>query len=335
VSAHRISVVLPFRDAGGTLRECLDSVLAQTFPDFECLLIDDHSTDGSAEIVSTYSDLRLRLLKNPGEGLVDALNHGLTSAACPLIARMDADDHMYPDRLRRQFDYLAAHPGVALLATQVRKFPDHAVRDGYREYLRWQNACLAHADISRLIYLESPFAHPSVMFRRGEVLRLGGYRQGTFPEDYDLWLRMFQAGCRMEKLPEVLLDWRESEGRLSRVSPSYSREAFDALRAKYLARDARLAGDRPLAIWGAGRKTRRRVGHLLRRGFVPAAFIDIDPAKIGNIIDGVPVEAPGWLDRRPRPLVLVYVARHGARESIDTALGDLRYREGIDYLHVG
>jgi len=316
----------------------VESILAQTEERWELVAVDDHSGDGSAEalLAAADTDPRVRLLPNPGRGLVDALNHGLRACRSELVARMDADDLMAPRRLEAHLRHFAEKPELALSATQVELFGEHGVQAGFREYLRWQNACITQEEIGRDLYVESPFAHPSVAFRRQAVLGAGGYRQGSFPEDYDLWLRLFHAGCRMEKIPRVLLKWRDHPRRLSRVDPRCSRQAFDRLRAHYLAKDPRLLRNREnFVIWGAGRKTRRRADHLLNHGFRPRAWIDIDPRKIGNRVAGIPVEDSRWLESAGRPFVLVYVTNHGAREEILEELERLGYRPGEECLAVG
>jgi glycosyltransferase involved in cell wall biosynthesis len=333
-----VSILLPFHNAADTLAETLDCIRGQTLTDYELVAVDDGSTDQSARLVrqAAQSDERIRLLQPGRVGLVRALNLGLAACRSELVARMDADDHMHPQRLRKQCDYLRDHPDIQLLATRVEMFPPGAVQEGYREYLRWQNSLLDAESIAAEIYVESPFVHPSVMFRREAVLKVGAYREGYFPEDYELWLRMHHAGMNMAKLPELLLSWRESPGRLSRTDDHYARDAFDRLRAEYLARDPRLPGDRPLAYWGAGRRTRLRANLLIEKGFPSTAWIDIDPKKIGNRIDGVPVVGPDWLaDRADRPFVLSYVTNHGARELISRHLEEMGYRRGRDYLPVG
>lgn len=147
---------------------------------------------------------------------------------------------------------------------------------------------------------------------------------------------MHQAGLGMAKLPEILLDWRDSPRRLSRIDPRCSQQAFGQLRAHYLAGDPRLNSGRPLAMWGAGRKTRQRCRLLLERGFMPVASVDIDPKKIGNRIQGVPVVEPAWLlQQHPKPLVLVYVRNHGAREWIQSFLEKAAYQRSRDFLFVG
>jgi hypothetical protein len=175
------------------------------------------------------------------------------------------------------------------------------------------------------------------MYRRRHILSAGGYRHGMFPEDYDLWLRLHRQGMQMAKLPRVLLQWRDRPQRVTRVDPRCSRQAFDRLRSAALARDPRLRSrqHRELVVWGAGRKTRQRVALLLEHGYRPNAWVDIDPRKIGNTIEGAPVVAPEWLQREPKPLVLCYVARHGARELIEQELNRYGYCKGKDFLQVG
>ena len=336
-----VSIVMPMRDAAPWLGECLDSITSQTMDDLELVVVDDGSTDDGPGQVCRHSrkDPRVRLLANPGRGLVSALNHGLASARAPLVARMDADDRMHPQRLEAQVGALAARPHLSLVACQVRAFPDDSLGAGMREYMRWQNGCLSETQVTSQIYVESPFTHPSVLFRRDAVQALGGYRDGPFPEDYELWLRMAQAGLSMEKMPFELLEWRQHGSSLSRNDRRYAREAFDALRARYLSADPRLAPGRPLVVWGAGRRTRQRSRWLQQAGRRFSAWVDIDPRKIGNRVDGLTVHPPGWLGGRyahsPRPFVLGFVASHGAREAMGTALREMGYREGCDFLMVG
>ncbi len=333
-----VSVVLPYRDAAASLEACLHSIAAQSLEDFEILCVDDGSTDDGPRILAAAAryDARIRCLRSGRRGLVLALNLGLSRARADLVARMDADDLMHPDRLQRQRQFLLEHSRVSLVASRVDAFPEHALGPGMRHYLQWQDRCMSPCAIGENIYVESPFVHPSVMFRRQHVLRIGGYRHGMFPEDYELWLRMARAGLHMAKLPRRLLRWRQNPASLSRRDPRYARAAFDMLRARYLAGDARLRQGRELVIWGAGRRTRRRVDRLLAHGYRPKAFIDIDPRKLGRRIQGVPVHPPAWLAQHvSRPLVLGYVANHGAREAIRDSLLEMGYRAGSDFLMVG
>ena len=333
-----VSILLPIYNAAATLDECLDSIERQTFGEYELIAVDDGSSDSSAAIIRDRAnrDSRIRLLTPGRVGLVRALNLGIEAARSPLLARMDGDDVMLPERLELQAAYLDRHPEVALVGTQVELFPPELVREGYLEYVRWQNACITPEEIAANLYVESPLAHPSVMMRRSALERVGFYADGPFPEDYELWLRMHHAGCLMAKVPRILLRWRERAERTSRVDPRYAREAFDRLRAEYLARDPRLHQDREFVIWGAGRTTRKRTRPLFERGRTPAAWIDVDPKKIGNTLRGLPVRPAEWLTGLdPKPFVLIYVASHGAREEVIAFLEVRGYRVSEDYLAVG
>ncbi len=330
---------MPVRDAATTLPACLDSIRVQDYINYELIVIDDHSNDDSLTVIKQYaqSDSRIKLYRNPERGLVAALNHGLAQCRTELVARMDADDLMASNRLSKQIHHLWTDTNLALSTSRVRVFPIDHVTDGFREYIRWQDQCISARQIANNIFVESPFVHPAVTFRRSTVLSMGGYQAGDFPEDYDLWLRLHEAGHRMEKLPDRLLDWRDDAKRTSRSNPRYAREAFDRLRAEYLFRDPRVQHNRDnLAIWGAGRRTRRRCDHLLYKGIHPSAWIDIDRRKIGNQVNGSPVVSSRWItDQIDRPFVLIYVTNHGARDLISRELDQMGYQPGENYLAVG
>ncbi|HUF17558.1 MAG TPA: glycosyltransferase [Thermoanaerobaculia bacterium] len=334
----RVSIVLPFRNEERFLEDSLKTILEQSIGEWELHAIDDHSTDRSASILrdAAAADRRIKLASNPGRGLVAALQHGFARARAPLVARMDADDLMTPDRLEVQTRALAEYPETALVASRVRIFPRNLLGTGYREYERWQNAIITPEQIGFEIFHESPFTHPTVMFRREMFNAIGGYRDGAFPEDYELWLRIYAQGLEMRKCEEVLLHWRERPDRTSRIDPRYSREAFDLLRARHLARDPRITGSRPLVIWGAGRRTRQRARHFLELSPPIESWIDVDPRKIGREAGGIPVHAPEWLaSRKPRPFVLVYVRNYGARELIAPRLASMGYEPIQDWIPVG
>jgi len=349
------------------LHACMRSILQQDFANFEVLIIDDHNNHQSLTRLLRWQreDSRIKILPNLGRGLVDALNTGLHQARGEFVARMDGDDIMQPDRLSRQLAALVSDSALDLIASRVVGFSHSGLRNGYRTYLEWQNSLLSHEQICEHMYVESTLAHPSVVFRRWSVLRLGGYRNGDFPEDYDLWLRMMQNGSRFAKLPQYLLFWRDDDNRTSRTDARYQGEKFDRLRASYLCRDTRLPQHRPLWFWGAGRRTRKRVALLIEQGIAPSAWIDVDPKKIGRQFYGKPVYSPESLalissgqeslasgielntavlapklggatdSGECRPFVVVLVNNHGAKALVENFLQRLGYRSQRDYLLYG
>jgi hypothetical protein len=248
---------------------------------------------------------------------------------------MDADDESHPERLALQRRHLVARPDLGLVAGRVAFGGNARVSAGFARYVAWSNTLVTHEEIAGARFVESPIVHPSVMFRRELAERLGGYIEGDFPEDYELWLRWLEAGVRMEKRPEVLLVWNDRPARLSRTDHRYALDGMYRLKARYLGRW--LARHNPhhpqVVVWGAGRETRRRAEHLEREGVRIAAWVDIDPGKIGRRDPASrPVLAPHQLPGPGRCFVLAYVASRGAREAIGEALDARGYARGVDYL---
>ncbi len=328
-----IDILMPFRNATDALPECLESIASQTFPDWRLVAVDDGSTDQSASKVAAFARQhgRTTLLSNHGEGLVSALNTGLRCCAAPVVARMDADDIMLPYRLERQWAWLYNHPETGVVGCQIE---DHGLPEGFRHYAAWSNGLLTHHEISDARFIESPLVHPSVSFRRDVVERHGGYRNGNFPEDYEIWLRWLEAGVKFAKLGEPLLHWRDHEDRLTRTDTRYHVDNFFAMKAGYLARwldDHNPFGKR-VWIWGAGYETRRRIRGLREFGVEIEAFIDIDQRKIGTRNQDGIVVGPGSIPSPDRCFVLTAVGNRGARDLIRCDLDQRGFKEGRNYL---
>lgn len=328
----RVSVLLPVRDARGTLAEALQSLLAQDLGALEVVLVDDGSTDGSADLArAVWPDDRLRVLTPGRVGLVTALNTGLDACRAELVARMDADDVCAPARLRLQVQHLDEHPEVSVVGCLVRCFAARGLEGGYTRYEAWINGLRSHDDMVREIFIESPLAHPSVVYRRAAIVGLGGYRDLGWPEDYDLWLRAARAGLRLDKVPEVLLSWRDEPDRTSRRNPAYSAEAILRCKAHHLAAGP-LATARPVVIWGAGPIGARLARALRGRGVTISAFVDIDPRKVGRSRGGASIIPPAALAFLERPFVVAAVGAAGARALIREHLVAGGLVEGADFV---
>jgi glycosyltransferase involved in cell wall biosynthesis len=332
----RVSVLLPVRDGGSRLDACLDSLAAQTLAEHELIAVDDGSRDGSGErlLERARRDPRLRLLRTPPRGLVPALQLALGEARAELVARMDADDVAHPERLARQVGRLEADAGLDVLGCRVEAIADAGRRpgEGMRAYVAWTNGLLDHEALARERFVESPLVHPSVALRKGALLRLGGWRELDGPEDYDLWLRAFDAGLRFAKLPEVLLYWRDSPERLTRSDPRYAPARFLQAKLAALLRGP-LAG-RAAVVWGAGPIGKAWARALVAAGSPPRAFVEVDPRKVGNRIHGVPVVSVTQAPALAGALHLGAVGQKGARERLRAEAGRLGLREGEDFFAV-
>lgn len=333
----RVSVLLPVRDAAETLPGCLDSLAAQSLEDHEIVAIDDGSTDGSGSLLEDRAaeDRRLRVVRTSRRGLVSALNHALAEARGPLLARMDADDLARPERLERQVDRLQHDPGLDVLGSRVELVSDPAVppSGGMRAHVEWLNALLDHEAMARDRFVESPLVHPSVMVRRAALDALGGWRAFDGPEDYDLWLRAFDAGLRFSKLPQVLLLWRDRPGRLTRTDPRYAAHRFLALKLSAL-RQGPLVARRPVVIWGAGPIGKGWARALAAAGHPVSAFVEVDRRKLGACIHGAPVVPVAGARRPGDPLHLAAVGQRGARARIRSEAARLGLVEGRDLVAV-
>jgi glycosyltransferase involved in cell wall biosynthesis len=334
-----VSILLPCYNAERTLEEALESIASQTLSDYELVAVDDGSTDGTLRLLEDWAsrDGRLRVISRVHAGISAALNAGLEVCQAGYVARMDADDRSHPERLAEQVAYLDGHPDVAVVSCLVKGFPQEQVREGFRIYIDWLNSLVTDEEIKREIFVESPLAHPSVVFRKAAILRLGGYQECAWPEDYDLWLRLYLAAGHFAKVPRVLFEWREDSGRLTRADSRYSLENFLRAKAYYLARGP-LSGRDGVILWGAGMAGRRLSKHLVRQGCPLVAFIDIDPHKIGNTRRGLPILPPeellALLGRYKKPVVLVAVGARGARAILRKRTELLGLHEASDWWFV-
>ena len=251
MAAPRVSVLLPVRDAATTLATALRSVARQSEPDFECIVVDDASRDGSTRIARSFAarDSRFRVVTGPGRGLVAALQRGLQACRGEVVARMDADDWMHQTRLSLQLDRLDSDPTLSGVGSHVRLFP-RPLSGGMQRYEAWLAGIRSPADVEREAFVECPIAHPTLTIRTA-VLRRFGYRDRGWPEDHDLILRLLQAGQRLAVVPARLHGWRDDPGRLSRTHPAYGLDRFTACRAHFLASGFLAAADR-YVLWGYG-----------------------------------------------------------------------------------
>ncbi len=218
------------------LSEAVESILEQTFEDLELIVVDDGSTDGTAELLDNYrqSDSRVLIHRRHHRGLVASLNEGCSLARGRYVAIMHADDVAFTERLERQVEYLAAHAHLAVLGTGHTLIDADGVHQGEASYPTTTD------EIARRLVSKNCIAHPTVMFRKATIDRVGTYRAAFFPcEDYDLWLRVSET-FPLANLQEALLAYRLHEGN---VSTNYLRQGVIARFAAQAAASLRRDGD--------------------------------------------------------------------------------------------
>ena len=197
-----ISVITAVHNGLPYLQQTVESILRQTFPDFEYLIVDDGSTDGTTEYLESISDERVRTIRCSKIGLVAARNTLVHEARGAYLANIDADDLAHPERLAKQIDWLRNHPDCVVLGTQADLIDVNGQPLGERSFP------ISDAAIRFQMIFGCPFLHPSTTYSRQATLRCGGFRKEfNYTEDYELWTRLAECGT-MANLTEKLTSYR-------------------------------------------------------------------------------------------------------------------------------
>ena len=327
----RVSVLLPARNAALTLESCLASFSRQTEAHWECVIVDDGSTDATPVIArdAARRDPRFRVISIPHRGIVGALNEGLARCCAPLVARMDADDVMRRDRLERQAGLLDRDASLSAVGCHVRIFPRRTMSPRLREYEGWLNSLRSAEDVARDAFVECPVAHPSLMM--GRRMADLGYADHGWPEDYDLVLRALGAGMRIGVVPNRLVAWRDRHDSLSRTDQRYGLSRFTACKAHYLAAGFLSQSDRYILCgYGATGSALRRA--LAALGKHPSHIVELKPTRLGKRIHGAPVIPYRDLPEVAGPPIVVSVAREGPRAEARATLAALGFTDGRDFV---
>ena len=311
----RISILLPFKNASSFLDETLMSIRCQSDEDWELLAVDDASADDSVSIVSRHGqeDQRIRLFKNPGTGILPALQKSLDEAKGMYVTRMDADDLMPVDRLKMMKQALDQNLPKTIITGQVRYFSDQPVSPGYLTYESWLNEVNTHGKQWQNIYRECVVASPNWMMSADDLRSTGGFSNLQYPEDYHLVFKWYEHDFHIHTLPAVTLFWREHPGRLSRNSPDYHQQAFFSLKIREFIRLD--LGEGPLVIWGNRNQKTRLTNRLLKLLGIPYLYLDMDNH---HRIEGM---------GRIKLLIAVYPDKN-QREHMEKYLSDLELKEG-------
>lgn len=236
MSHPSVTVAMAMYNSARFVREAVESVLAQTYTDFEFLIVDDGSTDGGGDIVAELAatDSRITLLRQENRGIVASVNRLIDLARAPLIARMDSDDVCLPERFERQVAYMRDHPEVVALGTQFIEIDE---RGWWRD--RSETYPTEPHDVRSALRFTQPIGNPTAMLRTDAVRRVGGYRPAfRYCEDYDLYLRLSCVGD-IANLPDVLFHYRRTAGQMSTAQNRM--QTRQAVKARF-AHDEVLAG---------------------------------------------------------------------------------------------
>ncbi|PCJ65979.1 MAG: glycosyl transferase family 2 [Bacteroidetes bacterium] len=275
---------MPVKNAGRYLKPCLESILTQSYEDWELIAINDNSTDGSKEILLDYAKRyeNIQTRDNKGEGIVSALRMAYKFSKRDIIHRMDADDLMPMNKLKIMCEGLTEG---SVVTGKVKYFCDsHKIGDGFKKYESWLNLLMDEGYFWRDVYRECPIPSSAWMMYRKDFNGIGAFDSEGMPEDYDLGFRIYGSKLKINRLRSLVHYWRDSETRVSRNEKKYFPIAYYPLKVRYflkLDRDS----NKKLVLWGAGKKG-KIIAKLLLEAKVSFTWITDNTKKIGVDIYG-------------------------------------------------
>jgi len=326
-----ISILVPFKNTETYIGECLDSVIAQTYDNWELVIVNDNSEDNSYSIVErfAYEDKRVKLLNNPGNGIIEALRYAYGNSKGQLITRMDSDDIMTPDKLDILKNSLLEFGKGHIAIGQVHYFSENGIGPGYKKYEEWLNSLAISGNNFSEIYKECVIPSPCWMLHREDLDIIDAFEPDRYPEDYDLAFRCYSKGIKSIPCNSVLHHWRDYSNRTSRTHPHYAQNHFIDIKLHYFLK-LNYDPSRPLVIWGAGNKG-KTISKLLIEKEIPFHWICDNPNKIGRDIYGKYVLDINYLKQLDSPQSIITVANSQAQQDIRKYMISYNRRPMVDY----
>ncbi|MFC4721968.1 glycosyltransferase family 2 protein [Geojedonia litorea] len=316
MQAPLISILTPFKNTAIYLPECLDSIINQNYQNWELIIVDDHSSDQSYSVVEAYAkkDYRIRLFKNSGHGIIEALRLAFKKSKGDYITRMDSDDVMHTEKLYFLVnDLITSGKGHVALGL-VKYFSNEGISDGYARYEAWLNGLTKQGSNYSEIYKECSIASPCWMVHRDDLIRCDAFNLNYYPEDYDLTFRFYKQQLKCIPSQKLLHYWRDYPTRTSRTHEHYAQNYFLDIKLSYFL-ELDYDKNRPLTVWGAGFKG-KTIAKRLKSQKIPFLWICNNPKKIGKKIYGIELHSFNQLSTLTNPQSIVTVANENAQRVI-------------------
>ena len=316
MSLITVSILVPYKNTEAFIAECINSIIDQTYLNWEAIFVNDHSEDASLHIVDriAQTEPRLKVVKNEGSGIIEALRTAFKHSQGTFITRMDSDDIMAPRRLDFMVNSLIKYGKGHLAVGKVKYFRTDGVSDGYSRYEKWINDLTETGNNYSEIYKECVIPSPCWMLHRDDLIACEGFKPNRYPEDYDLTFRFYRAGYKCIPCNEVLLYWRDYATRTSRTHEHYAINYFLDIKVHFFL-ELDYDNQRPLTVWGAGNKG-KTVAKLLIENQIPFYWICDNDRKIGKDIYGKELLNFNVLSSLNQPQTIVTVANENEQKDI-------------------
>ncbi|WMI65537.1 glycosyltransferase family 2 protein [Aestuariibaculum sp. YM273] len=311
-----ISILTPFKNTEQYLTNCIESIINQSYTNWELLIVDDSSTDGSYNLVRSFAekDPRIKLFKNTGNGIIDALRLGFNKSAGDYITRMDSDDLMPKNKLEVLLNNLLKHGKQHVATGLVNYFSKDGISDGYSKYETWLNGLTKTGTNYSEIYKECVIPSPCWMIHREDFINCDGVTPNRYPEDYDLTFRFYKHNYKIIPCNKLLHYWRDYQTRTSRTHDNYAENTFLDIKMHYFL-ELDYDKNRPLVVWGAGWKGKTIAKTLLKKN-IPFEWICNNPQKIGKHIYDQEMKPFQHLEHIKQPQSIITVANPKAQIKI-------------------
>ncbi|RED97493.1 glycosyltransferase involved in cell wall biosynthesis [Marinoscillum furvescens DSM 4134] len=307
-SVVTVSILMPVKNGEKFINETVSSISEQSYSDWELIIVDDHSTDSTVDIISSFcgEDSRIRQYTNPGQGILPALEYALSQANGSYVTRMDADDLMPKDRIQLMVNAISSQPTKTIVTGLIRYF-GLKVSDGYRAYEEWINDINLQNRQWTQVYRECVIASPNWMIRREEL----DLNQLQYPEDYDLVFDWYQKGFHIHCIPKVTLYWREHPDRTSRNNSNYQQRAFFNLKIqKFIELDLQNGN---LCLWGNNLKS-QLTKHILKSENIPFRQFDLTNYQSLTAVKDVKLLVAVWPDPAQRKKIEAFLHENGLEQ---------------------
>lgn len=327
-----VSILIPFKNTEVFISECIDSIIKQTYKNWELIIIDDHSTDNSFSIVETFAlkDKRITLQKNSGSGIIDALQLAFKMSSGDLITRMDSDDVMRPNKIEILAEILLKYGKGHLAVGLVNYFSAEGIKAGYKSYEVWLNALTVKGTNYSEIYKECVIPSPCWMIHRSDFIGCNAFNPNRYPEDYDLAFRFYKHGFKCIPCDVFLHDWRDYSHRTSRTDAHYAENHFIPLKLDYFL-ELDYNPKKVLIVWGAGNKGKFIAKSLIEK-HIDFEWICDNPKKIGKDIYGKILRPFNDLQSINNPQIIITVANKEAQIEIRNYMNTLHLKSIKDYV---
>lgn len=304
-----VSIIMAVKDTEPYLPDCLDSIIHQTYTNWELIAVNDHSTDRTPEILNEYAakDTRVRVFHSERHKLIPTLKEGYEHVKGELINRMDSDDKMPLDKIEVLVNEWMKYGMGTIIAGGTEHFVDEGeVGGGFRRYEEWLNEVAKNGTHYQEIYQECVIPSHCWIIHKEDFDLVDAFNPEVYPEDYDLCFRFYKAGLKVVGIDKILHHWRDRSNRISRTWEEYKDNRYFNLKLRYfyeLDRDT----SRPLVVWGAGRNGKDFAKLILEREKTFHWVCD-NERKIGKDVYGIIMDDFKVISKLESPQILILVA---------------------------